>query len=184
MDSRIKRRAILISIGMILLVVLVTALGNIPRLKRMLPDQEETDTENPSEIDSLVEEPSEDDGIEDDAENFAREGFAGSDPSLQKGDDLRAFLEELLTPYLREIDSIVLGCTHYPFVRGVIQQMAGERVRIFDGGSGTAREMQRRLTAAGLRTTSKAPGSVHFENSLATQEEIELSRSLFQKNLA
>ena len=96
------------------------------------------------------------------------------------GDDLRAFLEELLTPYLREIDSIVLGCTHYPFVRGVIQQMAGERVRIFDGGSGTAREMQRRLTAAGLRTTSK----VHFENSLATQEEIELSRSLFQKNLA
>ena len=100
------------------------------------------------------------------------------------GDDLRAFLEELLTPYLREIDSIVLGCTHYPFVRGVIQQMAGERVRIFDGGSGTAREMQRRLTAAGLRTTSKAPGSVHFENSLATQEEIELSRSLFQKNLA
>ncbi len=94
MDSRIKRRAILISIGMILLVVLVTALGNIPRLKRMLPDQEETDTENPSEIDSLVGEPTEDDGIEDDAENFAREGFAGSDPSLQKGDDLRAFLRE------------------------------------------------------------------------------------------
>lgn len=100
------------------------------------------------------------------------------------GDDLRAFLENLLTPYLREIDSIVLGCTHYPFVRGIIQQIAGERVRIFDGGSGTAREMRRRLTQAGLRTTKTAPGNVHFENSLATKEEIELSRTLFQKNLS
>lgn len=100
------------------------------------------------------------------------------------GDDLRAFLEDLLTPYLREIDSIVLGCTHYPFVRRIIQQLAGERVRIFDGGNGTAREMRRRLTAAGLRTTSKVPGIVHFENSLSTEEEIELSRTLFQKNLA
>ena len=44
----------------------------------------------------------------------------------------------------------MLGCTHYPFVRGLIEELAGERVRIFDGGNGTAREMKRRLEAAGL----------------------------------
>lgn len=99
------------------------------------------------------------------------------------GEDLKVFLEHLLAPYLREIDSIVLGCTHYPFVRRLIQEIAGERVRIFDGGNGTAREMRRRLAAAGLLTTRTACGSVKFENSLATEEEIELSRTLFQKNL-
>lgn len=98
------------------------------------------------------------------------------------GEDLRDFLEDLLAPYLRDIDSIVLGCTHYPFVQRVIQDIAGERVRIFDGGAGTAREMRRRLELAGLRTARAKKGTVLFENSLATEEEIELSRFLFQKN--
>lgn len=97
------------------------------------------------------------------------------------GDDLRAFLLELLSPYLRDIDAIVLGCTHYPFVRAAITQIAGERVRIYDGGNGTAREMRRRLAVAGLCTERSRQGNVVFENSLATEEEIELSRTLFQK---
>lgn len=98
------------------------------------------------------------------------------------GDELKEFLERLLSPYLRQIDSIVLGCTHYPFVRKAIEQLVGERVRIFDGGNGTAREMCRRLTVAGLRTINTGIGTVFFENSLATEEEIELSKALFQKN--
>lgn len=100
-----------------------------------------------------------------------------------EGADLKVFLENLLAPYLREIDSIVLGCTHYPFVRRLIQEIAGERVRIFDGGSGTAREMRRRLDVAGLLSPRTGNGTVTFENSLAEEEEIELSRTLFQKNL-
>lgn len=99
------------------------------------------------------------------------------------GDDLKAFIEQLLAPYLGTIDSIVLGCTHYPFVRGLIQEVAGEHVRIFDGGSGTAREMQRRLKEAGLLSANTGSGSVTFENSLAKEEEIELSKTLFQKKL-
>lgn len=97
------------------------------------------------------------------------------------GEDLRQFLEELLTPYLRQIDSIVLGCTHYPFVRDEIQSLAGERVRIFDGGEGTAREMRRRLSVAGLLTERMQPGTVTFENSQSTEEEMKLCDILFQK---
>lgn len=99
------------------------------------------------------------------------------------GDDLKDFLENLLSPYLREIDAIVLGCTHYPFVRELIEQLAGERVRIFDGGHGTAKEMRRRLEVSGLLTERTERGTVDFENSLATTEEIELSRTLFQKKM-
>lgn len=95
MDSKIKRRAILISIGMILLVVLVTVLGNISRLKRWLPGPEEERQEVPSEIDSLVEEEmAEEDGTDGALGTYAKEGFAGSDPSLQAGNDLRAFLRD------------------------------------------------------------------------------------------
>lgn len=93
MDSKIKRRAILISAGMILLVVFTTILGNLSALKRYLPDQEKTEKEVPSEIDLLAEET---DGESEtpDAGGFAKEGFAGSDPTLQTGDDLRAFLKD------------------------------------------------------------------------------------------
>lgn len=91
MDSKIKRRAILISAGAILLVVAATLLGNTSRLKGHLPAREENEAQ--SEIDSLVNETDEGNGTEDSG-NFSKEGFAGSDPALQVGDDLRAFLRD------------------------------------------------------------------------------------------
>lgn len=97
MDSRIKKRAILISAGMILLVVAVAVLGNLSRLKNRFSEKEETESESeaPSQIDSLTgEEPGENVEDAEDAEIYAKEGFAGSDPSLQVGDDLRAFMRE------------------------------------------------------------------------------------------
>lgn len=97
MDSRIKKRAILISAGMILLVVAVAVLGNLSRLKNRFSEKEETEVESeaPSRIDSLTgEEPGENVEETEDAEIYAKEGFAGSDPSLQVGDDLRAFMRE------------------------------------------------------------------------------------------
>lgn len=97
MDSRIKKRAILISAGMILLVVAVAVLGNLSRLKNRFSEKEETESESeaPSQIDSLTGEESAEEGEDaEDAEIYAKEGFAGSDPSLQVGDDLRAFMRE------------------------------------------------------------------------------------------
>lgn len=98
-----------------------------------------------------------------------------------QGDDLQDFLKQLLEPYIGNIDSIVLGCTHYSFLRRLIRQLTGGQVRIFDGGNGTAREMRRRLAEAGLRAHRISFGTVDFRNSLAAEEEIELSRTLFQK---
>lgn len=94
------------------------------------------------------------------------------------------FLRELLAPYLtKQLDSVVLGCTHYPFARKMIQQIVGENVTIFDGGAGTAREMRRRLAAAGLLNPSETPGTVTFENSLATEEELELCQRLLHMDI-
>lgn len=97
---------------------------------------------------------------------------------------LHEFLENLIAPYLdKELDSVVLGCTHYPFARRMIQTIVGDEVKIFDGGEGTAREMRRRLAAANLLNPSVEQGWVKFENSLATREELALCRRLLEQEI-
>ena len=81
----------------------------------------------------------------------------------------------------KPIDGIVLGCTHYPFVRKMIQEIAGDKVTIYDGGPGTAREMKRRLQEKDLLNPKTSQGTVHFFNSRDTQEEITLCEALFSR---
>ena len=57
------------------------------------------------------------------------------------GEELEEYLEEKLSIYDKsEISSIVLGCTHYPFVKDVIAKIVGSNVIIMDGGEGTAND--------------------------------------------
>lgn len=87
------------------------------------------------------------------------------------GAELEHFLRELFAPYqTKQVDCVVLGCTHYPFVRGMIRRVLGDSVMIFDGGEGTARETQRRLKECGLCNPSKEKGKVILQNSLASEQ--------------
>jgi glutamate racemase len=95
------------------------------------------------------------------------------------GEDLRKYLVELLFEFRHEkVDAVVLGCTHYPFVKDMIRQTLGEDVKVFDGGSGTAREMKRRLGEASLLTGRTEKGTVEFRNSLKDGQKIELCRRM------
>lgn len=99
-----------------------------------------------------------------------------------EGQKLEEFLNGLFAPYKnRPIDCVVLGCTHYPFVRDTIQKVLGARVLIFDGGAGTARETQRRLRECGMVNMSGEAGRVVLQNSLDTKEVEELGRMLLGK---
>ena len=63
------------------------------------------------------------------------------------GPVLDAYLQELLLPFRYcNVDYIVLGCTHYPFVRQAIARNFGRPVSIIDGSDGTARQLRRQLT--------------------------------------
>ncbi len=94
------------------------------------------------------------------------------------GEDLRAYLKKLFEPYFGKVDAVVLGCTHYPFVRPVIQQMFGNGVAIFDGGAGTARELRRRMRECGILNPSEEQGNIEILNSKETPEEIILCEKL------
>ena len=91
---------------------------------------------------------------------------------------VESYLKELLNPYLAGhcVNAIVLGCTHYPFVKPLIRKIAGDTVRIFDGGPGTARELKRRLAEKDLLTDRSTPGSILFEESIL--EKIGLCKAL------
>ena len=67
------------------------------------------------------------------------------------GEEMRTYLKELLSPYkIGSISSIVLGCTHFPFVKKEIMDALGYAVPFFDGAKGTARETRHRLAEKGL----------------------------------
>ncbi|GAB4302732.1 MAG: glutamate racemase [Thiohalomonadaceae bacterium] len=66
------------------------------------------------------------------------------------GADTRRLLREYLAPLLAAgADQIVLGCTHYPFLRPLIAEIAGPSVEVLETGPAVAAELRRRLLAAG-----------------------------------
>ena len=72
-------------------------------------------------------------------------------------DDTRALVETLVRPLLdKSADTLVLGCTHYPFVRDLIAEAAGPAVTIIDPATAVARELRRRLGAAGLQASEQS----------------------------
>ncbi|MEI3180466.1 MAG: glutamate racemase, partial [Lachnospiraceae bacterium] len=76
------------------------------------------------------------------------------------GPVLDAYLEKQFAPYDKaEIDAVVLGCTHYPLIREVIQKhLPG--VFVYDGGFGTAKQTKRRLEERGLLSDRESGGKV------------------------
>ena len=79
------------------------------------------------------------------------------------GDATRALVEEYVRPLLdRGADTIVLGCTHFPFLTEVIQEIAGPEVSVIDPAVAVARELRRRLQADNQLSLDTMPGSEEF----------------------
>lgn len=66
-------------------------------------------------------------------------------------DATRQLLRGYVAPLLQQgADTLVLGCTHYPFLRDLIREVAGPGVALVDTGAAVARQLCRRLDEAGL----------------------------------
>lgn len=86
---------------------------------------------------------------------------------IEKGEldapETRLILEAALMPMLEKgIDRVVLGCTHYPFVIPLIEEIVGPRVEVIDPAPAVARQTARLLEARGLRTPKQNPGTVIY----------------------
>ena len=75
----------------------------------------------------------------------------------------RVILEAALTPMLkRGIDTIVLGCTHYPFVIPLIEEIVGPEVRVIDPAPAIARQVTRLLDSTERRALIPGTDALHF----------------------
>lgn len=96
------------------------------------------------------------------------------------GETTRRILEEALKPMLeKNIDTVVLGCTHYPFVIPLIQQIVGDSVRVIDPAPAVARQTARLLEAKDLRNN---PG-IKSDVTLYTSGDPEALRALLPRLL-
>ena len=98
-----------------------------------------------------------------------------------KGEEVEQYLLDKVNAYKKgKISSIVLGCTHYPFIEPLLSNIVGEDTAIIDGGLGTAKELKRRLSEKELLTDSTEVGKVEIINSLDKEEIIDLSYRLLE----
>jgi glutamate racemase len=81
----------------------------------------------------------------------------------REGAQARRILAQALAPMLAAgVDTLVLGCTHYPFVMPVIAGIAGPQVRIIDPAPAVARQAARLLEREGLLSPPGTPAEVRF----------------------
>ncbi|MGI6106670.1 MAG: glutamate racemase [Lachnospiraceae bacterium] len=95
------------------------------------------------------------------------------------GAELDSYFHRHLDPVATDrLESIVLGCTHYPFLKGHLRRyFSGRNIDLIDGSDGTVRELRRRLEETGLLRETGRKGTVEIENT-AGEKMIARSRKL------
>jgi len=84
---------------------------------------------------------------------LAEEGWADNEVA-------RTIAESYLADLRSKTDTLVLGCTHYPILRDVIQQTIGEEVELIDSGEATAAEVKTLLKEKGLARLTPPTGAL------------------------
>lgn len=81
-----------------------------------------------------------------------------------KEEEIYNLLNKILLPCKEQIDSIILGCTHYPLVKDTIKKILSN-VEILDGSLGVAKETKHQLELNNMLNTSLEKGNVEIINS-------------------
>lgn len=84
---------------------------------------------------------------------------------IEKGEIRARDTAQLVTRYVapliaQQADTLVLGCTHYPFVEPLVNDAAGSGVQIVDTGEPVARQLQRLLTQQALLSPAGRAGAL------------------------
>jgi glutamate racemase len=78
------------------------------------------------------------------------------------GAEITQIAREYLAPMIKaDIDTLVLGCTHYPLLTGVISYVMGNQVSLVSSAEETAKDLYRVLVEGSLLRASGAPAPIH-----------------------
>jgi glutamate racemase len=107
---------------------------------------------------------------------------------VEKGELSGPATEMLVERYVRPLvergaDTLVLGCTHYPFLAHAIQAAAGPSVRLIDPAVAVAREVRRRLMNVTLLAPAGRHGTERFWTSGAPADVRPVLARLWQREV-
>lgn len=90
--------------------------------------------------------------------------------NLEQSDQTREILIEYLTPLIEQgADKIVLGCTHYPFLRKQIKEVVGPDIEILEPAEAVAKQTKKCLEEQNLLDTTTTSGKTIFTSSLSDE---------------
>ena len=94
-------------------------------------------------------------------------------------------LSHYLTPLInKEVDTIVLGCTHYPFLLQKIKTICGDSIKVMDTAAPVTNELQRQLQKHQLCTAFDNSTSIEFFSSKPSLLLDSLSTKLFEQSVS
>ena len=91
---------------------------------------------------------------------------------------LRNYIEPLIN---KGIDSLVLGCTHYPFVQSQISAIAGPQVNIIETAGPVTLQLSKQLIEKNISSTNKQQGQYQFFSSRVTKQQEKIFSKLWNK---
>lgn len=88
-------------------------------------------------------------------------------PFIEEAETKGELIEKLIKKYLKEIknkkvDTLIMGCTHYPIIRNLIQKEVGKSVTLINPGSAVAKELNRYLVKNGLKNSHNRLGKREY----------------------
>ena len=119
---------------------------------------------------------------------FIKQAGAGLVPLIEAGQANSAETLELLAEHLLPIqdagaDTLVLGCTHYPFLRKAIRKLLGNSINLIDTSDAVVRQLKRKLAAQDMLLDDDRHGSVLFISSKDAETLFKMAQELIQSDL-
>ena len=99
--------------------------------------------------------------------NVLNIGCKNLENAVENGNLKGAQVNKLLKKYLKEVnksdaDCLVLGCTHYPFLRNAIKKMVSSKVKILDSGLAIAKRTKSLLKTLRIKNTQKRGDTIYL----------------------
>ena len=102
----------------------------------------------------------------------------------QNSQACNALLKKYILPLINEgVDTLVLGCTHYPFVQQQISTIAGHQVSIIETAAPVTLQLTKILVEKNLNASKTQQGQCQFFSSLETKQQEKIFSALWQEQL-
>lgn len=119
---------------------------------------------------------------------FIKQAGAGLVALIEAGQANSEKTLELLAEHLEPIqdagaDTLVLGCTHYPFLRKAIRKLLGDSINLIDTSDAVVRQLKRKLEAQGKQLDDGSHGFIQFISSKDAELLHQMAQELMQSDL-